>query len=59
MKFKLEFDCGNAAFNDLEGEITRLLEVAAEKVRDGNKEGILLDFNGNLVGKYKITGKRG
>lgn len=70
MKFKLEFDCDNSAFGDsnavfggngsgeIEAEITRLLEVAAEKVRNGNKEGILLDYNGNLVGKYKITGKR-
>ena len=70
MKFKLEFDCDNSAFGDssavfgsgehgeIEAEITRILENAALKVREGNKEAILLDFNGNLVGKYKITGRR-
>jgi hypothetical protein len=67
MKFKLEFDCDNAAFGRegavlgdgyIEAEIRRLLEVAAQKVDEGNKEGILLDINGNLVGKYKITGRR-
>lgn len=58
MKFKLEFNCDNAAFDDLEAEIARLLQVAAEKVQDGNKQGILLDLNGHLVGKFSITGRR-
>lgn len=68
MKFKLELDCDNSAFcvhdenNNLrpepQWEIARILEEAAQKVRDGNREGILLDANGHLVGKYKITGRR-
>jgi hypothetical protein len=58
MKFKLEFNCDNAAFEDLEVEIARLLQVAAQKVEEGNKQGILLDSNGNLVGKFSITGRR-
>lgn len=68
MKFRLELDCDNSAFcvhdenknlrSEPQWEIARILEEAAEKVRDGNREGILLDVNGNLVGKYKITGRR-
>ena len=68
MKFKLEIDCDNSAFcvhddnnnrrPEPQWEIARILEEAAEKIRDGNREGILLDVNGNSVGKYKITGRR-
>lgn len=56
--FKLRIDTNNSAFQgeDRIIEICRILEVAILKLNQGNdKEAILLDINGNLVGGYTLT----
>ena len=54
LKIKVETD--NAAFSeDAAEECARILEDAALKLRQGNKNFILNDANGNLVGKGTLT----
>lgn len=55
MKFKLEFNMDNAAFQDgnREFEIGRLLDQIKEKVNQGS-EGLIYDLNGNRVGSWGI-----
>lgn len=59
MRFHLEVDCDNAAFEEMpEQEVARLLRAAADKVEgdsrvtNGNSMGLLRDHNGNTVGHY-------
>lgn len=53
---KIKVDTGNAAFEgDAAEECARILEDAALKLRQGNTNFILLDSNGNLVGKGTLT----
>lgn len=59
MKFKLEIDMGNAAFEDYPDELPKLLELMALLAR-GNKwikgdSGPLFDTNGNKVGAWEVT----
>ena len=59
MKFTLEIDCGNAAFDDdLPAEIARILRVVANELPRVYPEqyGRLRDANGNAVGVWQITG---
>jgi len=50
--FKLEIKTENAAFtDDPRGEIARILEELVSKVRNGYDPSVLLDYNGNKVGK--------
>ena len=35
-------------------EIARLLEVAAEQVKQGVRSGVLLDSNGYTVGRFQV-----
>jgi hypothetical protein len=56
MEFTLNIDCDNAAFSpDPLAEIQRLLEDAALKIKQGNREGILVDSNGHVVGGFTVT----
>lgn len=52
-------DTDNAAFDDWEWEVKRILRRAGEHVgdcvRSGN--GKLLDFNGNVVGEWRVEGQ--
>ena len=60
MKFFIEIDLGNAAFDDLpEYEIERILKETARKVRfEGLGESKdLYDYNGNACGRYGLKGK--
>jgi hypothetical protein len=55
MKFKVEIDCGNAAFDGDPGtEVSRILEDLARRVGDHmpviNDKFVLYDINGNKVG---------
>lgn len=53
--FTLAIKTDNAAFEDRNAEVARILRDAAEKVEDfGLPESGLLDVNGNLVGGYKF-----
>jgi hypothetical protein len=58
MKFTVEVNCDNAAFED-EGpvhEIRRILQALAKTVvYYGHGQGSLLDINGNIVGRYTFT----
>lgn len=52
MKFKLEIQCDNAAFEDApELETARLLREAAHRIQRGEKRVRLRDVNGNHVGE--------
>ncbi len=59
LKFTLEIDCGNAAFNDgpnsLQQELWDILYDAANRVSDGQTAGVLKDINGNPVGSFKLA----
>jgi len=64
MKFTLEIECGNAAFEPSEtgvsgDEIARILTVAAQELTWKRKgmgdERSLRDVNGNTVGKWAIS----
>jgi len=63
--FTLEFKTGNAAFsnNTFEDpgifmESKRILEHIASKIGDGQKSGIVADYNGNSIGAWclKVPG---
>lgn len=59
MKFKLEIDMDNSAFEEYPDELSRLLDLMAilardNKFRDGDS-GPLYDRNGNRVAKWEVT----
>ncbi len=60
MKFKMEFDCGNAAFDDdMAAEIARILIHVARQASRGeipDTPGVstIRDVNGNSVGSWRI-----
>ena len=63
MRFILEIDCANAAFDDegLAFETARLLRLAADEV-DTCSPGIchyLRDINGNTVANFSFTSEMG
>lgn len=54
----IKIDTKNSAFEDnLEGEIRYCLMKIIVKLNSGEKEGNLLDSNGNNVGSFKLTNK--
>ena len=55
MDFKLKFNCDNAAFWAPELETSDILKKLADKVESGQVEGIVLDHNGNNIGKWEFT----
>ena len=56
MKFKLEFNMDNAAFEDngREREILRVLDQATDHVLFGRDVRNLFDSNGNKIGSFEI-----
>ena len=59
MKFKCEIDMNNAAFEeDPDGELPRILGEMLSKIKSGFPSGVLMDSNGNKVGKFSITPER-
>ncbi len=54
--FKMEFDTGNAAFDDGCGpaEVARILRVAAVRIDGGTKQGVVADVNGNRIGTWSV-----
>ena len=57
-KFLLEVECGNAAFIDYAHELPRIMRQAAERIEAGVEQGKCYDWNGNVVGQFRIyTGK--
>lgn len=57
MKFKLEFDCGNAAFegDGLRCEVPAIIREVAALTRGGAREGIVRDVNGNKIGQWGFS----
>lgn len=53
MKFVLDIRLGNAAMTDSQ-DLSDLLGETAERVLRGNRQGTLLDDNGNLVGSWSF-----
>jgi hypothetical protein len=61
MKCTIKIGMDNAAFDD-PGELPRILRKIADIVDgdgDNNHGGPVLDMNGNTVGLFQISGKRG
>jgi hypothetical protein len=60
MKFKVEFDCDNAAFGETDferkAEVCSILKEVEAKVDAGFTSGIVRDANGNRVGEFSLTG---
>lgn len=57
MRFQVEFDTDNAAFDEVPAsEIARILRrVADVVVQNGDFDGVVVDANGNVVGSYSLT----
>jgi hypothetical protein len=56
VKFKLEFDCDNAAFEDLEGELRWVLSNVTNDVSlPSASDGTVRDSNGNRIGEWRFT----
>jgi hypothetical protein len=58
----LKIKTHNSAFQDGGAdspliECARILRSAAYKLEEGNRRGLLLDTNGNLVGEYVLTNR--
>ncbi|HEB29335.1 MAG TPA: hypothetical protein ENI15_00455 [Spirochaetes bacterium] len=64
MKFKLEFNMDNAAFEDADImysviafiEVEGILNKVADDYQSGDIAGAIRDSNGNAVGKWEIEG---
>lgn len=56
--FKLEFDTGNAAYQDEGGivEVQETLKDVVDRIERGDRDGVVLDPNGNTVGSWKLEG---
>jgi len=56
MNFILKFACDNAAFEgeNLLFELARILKKTAAKVEAGEREGRVMDINGNTVGDFRL-----
>jgi len=52
--FKLTIKMDNAAFEDREGEVARILREIANKVEAGYWSGTARDYNGNDVSTFKV-----
>ena len=53
LTFSLTIETDNAAFEDREAELTRILRKAADLVEAGETESRLYDMNGNRVGSMR------
>lgn len=57
MKFSIDFDVENAFFDresfiERNEAIAEIIDNVAEKVRNGAREGLIADPNGNVIGKF-------
>lgn len=63
MEFNLTItEMGTAAFVESETggpeeEVARILRNVADRIESGQDAGVLMDINGNRVGKYRTTGE--
>lgn len=58
MRFTLTIDCDNAAFEDDDSELARIIRDVAKRVEGLSTtaafEGTASDINGNTVGKFEM-----
>lgn len=54
--FTLQFDTGNAAFDDgnAPAECARILEIIGGNVSRGYRDGRIFDVNGNRIGEWAL-----
>ena len=54
--FRMKVNLENAAFEDDDGELQRILEHTAKRIGRHNEEnyGTVRDINGNAVGEWKL-----
>lgn len=52
MKFVVEINTDNSAFENGHNEISRILREVADKVEQGHPQGPTRDINGNTVGYF-------
>jgi hypothetical protein len=52
-RVRIDFATDNAAFEDYPNERQRLVRNARQRNRDGEREGVLIDTNGNTVGGFR------
>lgn len=52
--FQVSINLDNAAFDNPD-ELPQLLENIAKQIRDGKLEAVVVDSNGNRVGKWQIV----
>jgi len=52
-RVRIEFATANAAFEDYPGERRRIVRVAMARNEHGEREGRLMDTNGNTVGGFR------
>ena len=57
MRITIDIKTDNAAFQDNDTELYDIMGRVSMAVSDGEREGRLMDSNGNTVGKFKVTGK--
>lgn len=52
MRFKLEINCDNAAFEQMEQEVSSILDDLSHRIYNGERfdRTVLRDSNGNAVG---------
>jgi hypothetical protein len=56
MKAVIKIQMDNAAFDELETELARILTEAANRLTNGSQTTFgLYDINGNKVGELKVT----
>ena len=53
MRFEMRITCKNAAFEDGNQEISRLLRSVADDL-ESSDDGLLFDINGNYVGDFEL-----
>jgi hypothetical protein len=57
MRITIDIKTDNAAFQDNDTELYDIMGRVSMAVSDGEREGRLMDSNGNKVGNFKVTGK--
>jgi len=55
--FTLKINTANAAFDDAEAEVARILAKIAHNLRTGIVRDKIRDINGNHVGEYRLTSR--
>lgn len=55
MKIEIDINTDNAAFQEDERELQRILLETVAKIKDGETDGYLKDYNGNRVGEFNIN----